>query len=60
MLQMMTRFLFVETCECEKCLRWFIKKFTWTKKFGKGKQKWGMETKMGKGLFLHQDVRPRT
>ncbi len=45
MLQMMTRFLFIETCECEKCLGWFIKNNYIDQKV------WGKETKVGKGLF---------
>jgi hypothetical protein len=45
MLQMITRFLFIETCECEKCLGWFIKYNYMDQKV------WESETKVGKGLF---------
>jgi len=45
MLQMMTRFLFIETHECEKCLGWFIKNNYMDQKV------WESETKVGKGLL---------
>jgi hypothetical protein len=49
---MMTRFLFVEICECEKCLRWFIKHNYMDQKVWERETKVGNGNKNGEGLVL--------
>jgi hypothetical protein len=49
---MMTRFFFVETCECEKCLRWFIKHNYMDQKVWERETKVGNGNKNGEGLVL--------